>query len=78
MKDARPLALRRAFRSVDAAIYLAISETKFRQLVSSGRIPQPKRIDGVVTWDIRDLDSFYDDLPRDGERRSSDWDDIAL
>ena len=78
MKQHKPPTAQRAFRSMDAAAYLAISETKFRQLVSSGRIPQPKRIDGVVTWDIRDLDSFYDDLPRDGERRSSDWDDIAL
>lgn len=78
MKSTGVLRLQRAFRSPDAAAYLSLSETKFRQLVQSGRIPRPKRIDGVVTWDIKDLDSFYDDLPREGEPNTSDWDDIAL
>lgn len=78
MTRSRSFLPRRAFRSSEAALYLSISETKFRQLVAKGTIPQPKRIDGIVTWDIQDLDSFYDSIPREGDISPSDWDNVAL
>ncbi len=55
--DVRP---RRGFRREDAAHYVGVSLTKFDQLVSDGRIPQPFRLDGCVLWDVRKLDVAID------------------
>ncbi|MEO0870469.1 MAG: hypothetical protein AAFY19_00715 [Pseudomonadota bacterium] len=57
----------RLLRVADAASYVGLGETKFRELVDAGRIPKPRRQDGVVTWDVRDLDTYVDGLPQDGE-----------
>lgn len=68
----------RLMRAPDAAKYLGMSETRFRDHVNEGRIPQPK-VDGKArTWDIADLDSFADSLPRKGEPANDDWDGVAL
>ncbi len=77
------LLLPRALKAPRAAEYLGISETKLRTLVAEGRAPRPRRLDGCVTWDVRDLDAFYETLPRDGEpdpEQSGDdgWTGIAL
>lgn len=57
---------RRGLRREEAAAYLGFSARKFDELVSDGRMPKPKRIDGVVVWDIHRLDSAFDSLPDDG------------
>ena len=44
--------------------------TKFDEMVSAGRMPRPKRIDGRVVWDRFALDAAFTDLPseEDGNR----------
>ena len=65
---------RRGLRRVEAAIYVGISPTKFDELVDDGRLPQPKRIDKVVVWDVRQLDSAFEALPGDSDESGNPWD----
>lgn len=57
---------RRGLRREEAAAYLGFSARKFDELIADGRMPKPKRIDGVVVWDIHRLDHAFDALPDDG------------
>ena len=57
---------RRGLRREEAAAYLGFSARKFDELIADGRMPKPKRIDGVVVWDIHRLDDAFDALPDDG------------
>lgn len=63
----RPALTPRLLKAPDAAAYLGMGPTKFQELVREGRIAQPRDVDGLVLWDIRDLDAFVDNLPRRGE-----------
>lgn len=65
---------RRGLRRVEAAIFIGVSPTKFDELVSDGRMPRPKRIDGVVVWDQRRLDLAFEALPEEGEGDGNPWD----
>jgi predicted DNA-binding transcriptional regulator AlpA len=59
-----PLGMRREA----AAQYLGLSASKFDEMVKDGRMPQPKRIDGCVVWDRRELELAFQVLPiRDAE-----------
>ena len=65
----------------DAARYLGIGPTFFLELVRDKAIPKAKKI-GVrrSVWDVRDLDAYVDDLPRDafvGEQRTENGIDSA-
>ena len=68
----------RLMRAINAAAYLGMSETKFRELVHAGKIARPKRQDGLVSWDIRDLDAFADALPRDDDPDNDDWAGVSI
>jgi predicted DNA-binding transcriptional regulator AlpA len=57
---------RRGLRREEAAAYIGFSARKFDELVADGRMPKPKRIDGVVVWDIHRLDLAFDALPEEG------------
>jgi predicted DNA-binding transcriptional regulator AlpA len=57
---------RRGLRREEAAAYVGFSARKFDELVADGRMPKPKRIDGLVVWDIHRLDLGFDALPDDG------------
>lgn len=46
---------------------VGVSPSKFDELVKDGRMCPPRRIDGRVIWDIRQLDEAFDCLPCDGE-----------
>lgn len=62
---------RRGLSRVEAAAYVGISPTKFDQLVTDGRLPKAKQIDGRKVWDVRELDPAFDELGSiDGS-----WDD---
>jgi excisionase family DNA binding protein len=63
---------RRGLSRVEAAMYLGISASKFDELVSDGRMPGPKRVDGRKIWDVHQLDLAFDDLPGD----PNSWDDL--
>ena len=46
-----------------AAAYIGVGTSKFDGMVADGRMPQPKVIDGRRVWDIRELDTAFDELP---------------
>jgi len=68
---------RRGLSRIEAAMYVGISPSKFDQMVSDGRMPGAKRIDGRKVWDVRELDLCFDDLPHDyaGASLANSWDD---
>jgi len=64
----------RGLSRVLAAGYIGVGATKFDEMVSDGRMPKPKRIDGRKVWDVRALDRFFEDLPSDGDVDHNPWD----
>ena len=54
----------RGLRRGDAAAYVGIGPTKFDELVSDGRMPQPRTIDSIPVWDRPELDMSFEELPR--------------
>lgn len=50
----------------EAAAYLGVSTGLFDRMVSDGRMPTPKRIDGRSVWDRHALDRAFDALPGSG------------
>lgn len=63
---------RRGLRRDEAALYVGVSPSKFDQMVTDGRMPKPKRIDGCVVWDVRKLDLAWDEIDDDGG--ANPWD----
>ena len=66
---------RRGLSRDEAAMYFGISATLFDRLVTDGRMPGPRRIEGRKVWDIRELDMAFDDLPREDAGQKSSWED---
>ena len=62
----------RGLSRVQAAEYIGVGVTKFDEMVSDGRMPRPKRIDGRTVWDRIRLDEAFDAL--DNEAATSEWD----
>lgn len=56
----------RLMQAPAAAYYIGVSVTKFRELVRAGTLPDGIKQGGNVLWDVRDLDSYADGLPREG------------
>jgi predicted DNA-binding transcriptional regulator AlpA len=52
----------RNLRAPDAAAYIGVSQSKFRELVKDGRMPPPFYIDGCAVWDRFDIDTANDRL----------------
>lgn len=68
---------RRGLNRCEAALYIGVSPSKFDELVKDGRMCPPKRVDGRVIWDIRQLDEAFDCLPCGHEEASSNpWDEF--
>lgn len=63
----------RGLSRVQAAEYVGIGVTKFDELVTDGRMPKPKRIDGRTVWDRVKLDEAFAALD-DGGSGGSEWD----
>ena len=74
LSEVRPVP-RRGLSRDEAAMYVGISAAKFDQLVADGRMPRARRIDGRMVWDVRELDLYFDDLPRDDGASTGSWDD---
>ena len=36
-------------------MYVGVGSTKFDEMVSDGRMPKPKKVDGQLIWDMRQL-----------------------
>lgn len=60
--SARAPILPRLMRATEAAAYLGMGVTKFRELVKQGRIAPPSEDDGLIRWDRADLDDYADGL----------------
>lgn len=73
LADIRPVP-RRGLSRDEAAMYVGISASKFDELVASGRMPGPRRIDSRKVWDIRSLDVAFDRLPVE-ESPATGWED---
>jgi predicted DNA-binding transcriptional regulator AlpA len=74
-RDALPLSLppRGVAREV-AAQYIGVSVGKFDAMVSDGRMPAPKRIDGRKVWDRNAVDMAFTALPEDQDAAPNPWD----
>jgi len=64
----------RWMRRVEAARWVALSPSKFDQVVKDGRLPAPKTIDGVVLWDRYRLDAAVELFPDRGVAAAEDDD----
>lgn len=68
--------LRRGLSRDDAARYVGIGTTKFDEMVTDGRMPKPRRIDGRKVWDVRELDLSFDALPMEtAQEPGNSWGD---
>jgi predicted DNA-binding transcriptional regulator AlpA len=54
--------LPRGLSREQAAAYVGIGTTLFDQMVASGKLPKPARINSRVLWDRKKLDAALDDL----------------
>jgi predicted DNA-binding transcriptional regulator AlpA len=64
----------RGMSRTDAARYIGVGATKFDEMVSDGRMPRPKRIDGRVVWDRLKIEAAFSDLPDDA--KANPWDRV--
>lgn len=62
-----------------AAAYACVSPNTFDEMVRDGRMPCARLLSGRrKAWDVRELDTAIDHLPREGENAASEdfgWDD---
>ena len=74
------LILRRGLDEVEAAVYLSLSPSKFRQMVLQGEMPRPRLAGRRRIWDVDELDRAFRELPREGgvasEDQASSWADF--
>ena len=69
----RPALQPRGLSRIEAAAYIGVGATKFDELVTGGRMPQPKRIDRRKVWDRLELDSAFDDLAVEADDEVEQW-----
>ena len=60
---------RRGLTLLEAAVYVRVTPNKFTALMDAGRMPQPRMIDDVRVWDVRELDIYFEALPVDKRTR---------
>jgi len=60
------LTVRRGLSEAEAAGYLSLSSSYFRQIVLAGRMPRPRIIGTRRVWDIDELDDAFRAMPREG------------
>ena len=65
---------RRGLSRAEAAEYVGVGRTKFDALVSDGRMPLPKRIDGRRVWDRHQVDRAFDLLDGASTTEDNPWD----
>ena len=75
MRTVLPPPTRRGLSRVEAAEYIGVGTSKFDAMVTDGRMPKPKKIDGRRVWDVRSLDRFFDALPGGDDSDHNPWDE---
>lgn len=68
----------RALRADRAAAYLAMSKSKFLELVDQRRLPQPVRIDGITMWDRLELDAAFENMKTEEAERGRNTVNMVL
>jgi excisionase family DNA binding protein len=70
--------VRRGLDEREAAVYLSLSPSFFRQLVEEGTMPKPRVLGARRIWDVLELDAAFDAIPHEGEVKPSDkgWEDV--
>jgi hypothetical protein len=73
------LPLRRGLSEPEAALYVGLGSSKFRELVNAGIMPRPRLIGRRRIWDIDDLDAAFKALPVEGGEtcEADTWADMA-
>lgn len=69
-----PAPFRRGLSRAEAAEYIGLGTTKFDALVSDGRMPKAKRIDGRSVWDRIAVDRAFDELDTPDQADANPWD----
>lgn len=64
---AERLPVRRGLQEAEAAVYLSLSPSLFRELVECGEMPPPRILRSRRIWDVADLDAAFRSLPLEGE-----------
>ena len=73
--------LKRGLNKAEAANYIGVSVRKFDAMLKAGTMPKPRLlIDDMghgenvkKIWDIRELDDYFDQLPKEAKRNG--WDE---
>jgi len=73
--DVLPPPEKRGLQEPEAAAYVGVGLTLFREMVADRRMPHPRRINRRVVWDRRELDLYFDQLPHDQEEEAQAADD---
>jgi hypothetical protein len=62
----------------EAAAAIGISATKFRELRKARRMPNPRKIDGRLVYDVDELRAAFKAMPHDGDEtgRIDTWSDV--
>jgi hypothetical protein len=68
---------RRGLSRLESAVFVGVSINRFDDLVRSGRMPPPRLVDDVQVWDVRELDVYFDALPRDADSKHGRYLDDA-
>ena len=70
------LTVRRGLGEAEAAVYLSLSPSLFRQLVAQAIMPRPRLVGRRRIWDVEELDRAFAALPREGgELEANSWAD---
>ena len=75
------LPVRRGLSETEAAVYLSLSPSFFRQLVAQGKMPRPRVVGRRRIWDAEELDLAFREVPREGddgqhvEAKENSWSD---
>ena len=70
------LVIRRGLSEAEAALYVGLGSTTFRELVNKGVMPRPRVIGSRRLWDIDDLDAAFRSLPLDGKPEDQENSDV--
>lgn len=65
------LTVRRGLDESEAAVYLSLSPSYFREMVSKGVMPRPRVLGTRRIWDIDELDLAFKTLPREPDESST-------
>ena len=70
------LAVRRGLGEDEAAVFIGVSPSYFRELVERKVMPLARRLGKRRIWDIRELNTAFDQLPREKDEQNNDsWSD---